>query len=220
VTGLPPLDDTTTSTMSHNQLEATTRFLYEVGHLKHSKRTGWWFAGIKDPETVAEHSFRVAVIGYVLALMEGADPALTTTLCLFHDLPETRVGDIPHTGKRYLSHPSPAAMAADQVEGMPASIAETIIGLVDEYASKHSKEAQLAGDADKLECLLQAREYQAQSSFNVQAWIISNRAKLRSTSARKLATVAIDLPPDQWWSLVSESIGPPTNPPVPDSGPA
>jgi putative hydrolase of HD superfamily len=207
VSDLPPRDDASEPTpMSPSQLEATMRYLYEVGHLKQSKRTGWWFAGVKDPETVAEHSFRVAIIGYVLALMEGLDPAATAALCLFHDLPETRLGDIPHTGKRYLTHPAPAAIAADQVEGMPAHMSEAIVSLIAEYASRHSAEAQLAGDADKLECLLQAREYETQA--NVQAWIISNRAKLRSESARRLAIVAINLSPYQWWSVVTESTRP------------
>ncbi|MQA24845.1 MAG: HD domain-containing protein [Micromonosporaceae bacterium] len=50
-------------------------FVFETGLLKRAKRTGWWMAGIKDPESIAEHSFRAAVIGAVLAAMEGADPA-------------------------------------------------------------------------------------------------------------------------------------------------
>jgi len=185
------------------ELEAVTRYLYEAGHLKRSARTGWWFAGITDPETVAEHSFRVAVIGYVLALMEGLDPAVTAALCLFHDLPETRLGDIPHTGRRYLSHPPPAEIAADQVAGMPPHVAEAIVALVDDYASGRSAEARLAEDADKLECLLQAREYEPQA--DVQEWIVSNRAKLRCDSARRLATMAIDLSPDAWWRRVTGS---------------
>lgn len=48
-----------------------------MGVLKRVARTGWWFAGNKQPESVAEHSFRVGVIGSVLAMMEGADPART-----------------------------------------------------------------------------------------------------------------------------------------------
>ena len=195
---------------SPDEVEAITRYLYEAGQLKRSARTGWWCAGIRDPETVAEHSFRVAVIGYVLALMEGLDPAVTATLCLFHDLPETRLGDIPYTGRRYLSHPPPASVAADQVQGMPAHIAETIVGLVGEFTARHTAEARLAGDADKLECLLQAREYESRA--DVGAWIVSNRAQLRSDSARRLATAALSLPPHQWWRVVVADSVDPTGP--------
>lgn len=58
---------------------------------------------VKDPETIAEHSFRAAIVGSVLAMMEGADPAKTALLSLWHDTQETRVGDIPHVGRRYLN---------------------------------------------------------------------------------------------------------------------
>lgn len=37
--------------------------------LKRAKRSGWWIAGVKGPETIAEHSFRGALIGSVLAMM-------------------------------------------------------------------------------------------------------------------------------------------------------
>ena len=33
-------------------------YLYELGVLKRVRRSGWWLAGVKDAESVAEHSFR------------------------------------------------------------------------------------------------------------------------------------------------------------------
>jgi putative hydrolases of HD superfamily len=191
--------------VTRQELEAITRFTYESGQLKHSKRQGWWQAGIKDPETVAEHSFRAAVIGYVLALMEGADPAITAATCLFHDIIETRLGDIPNVAKHYTSPEAPEMIAADQVAGMPSAVADAIKALVHGYSEQGSKEATLARDADKLECLIQAREYQTQGFQNVEPWITSNLAKLKSESARALATAAQELPPDQWWKTFAQT---------------
>jgi putative hydrolase of HD superfamily len=71
------------------KLVGIAKYLYEIGYLKHLKRSGWWRMGVRDPESVAEHSYRTAVIGYVLANLEGADPEKTASICLFHD---TRVG--------------------------------------------------------------------------------------------------------------------------------
>lgn len=34
----------------------TAGFLMEMGMLKRAKRSGWWITGVKDPETIAEHS--------------------------------------------------------------------------------------------------------------------------------------------------------------------
>jgi putative hydrolase of HD superfamily len=47
-----------------------TNFLFECLNLKHIKRSGWYYAGIPAPESVAEHSLHAAQIGYILAKME------------------------------------------------------------------------------------------------------------------------------------------------------
>jgi len=60
----------------------------EAGLLKRVKRSGWWVVGIKDPESVADHSFRCAVIAYYIAHKEGSDPYRTMTMALFNDIHE------------------------------------------------------------------------------------------------------------------------------------
>ena len=57
-----------------NPQVAALNFFAEAGLLKRVKRSGWWVAGIENPETVAEHCFRCAVIGYYIAHCEGVDP--------------------------------------------------------------------------------------------------------------------------------------------------
>jgi putative hydrolase of HD superfamily len=180
-------------------VDAAVRYLYEVGQLKLSKRTGWWHAGVPEPESVAEHTFRAAVIGYVLAVMEHADPGLTATLCLFHDVIETRTGDIPNVAKAYVTHEPDVRIAADQVGGTAPEVRDAILGLVARFVDQDSPEALLAKDADRLECLMQAREYEHQGFKNTGPWMESSRAGLRSTSARQLADRALTMPPDEWW---------------------
>ncbi|SEF04239.1 hypothetical protein SAMN05216489_09879 [Streptomyces sp. 3213] len=55
---------------------ASSRFRWAswVVCTRHSGWPRWRFTGNKAPESVAEHSFRVGVIGSVLAMMEGVDP--------------------------------------------------------------------------------------------------------------------------------------------------
>jgi putative hydrolases of HD superfamily len=153
--------------MPEPELEGLTNFLYEMGLLKRYKRTGWMIAGIDNPESIAEHSFRTAIIGYLLAVMEGADPAKTAALCLFHDTQETRIGDVPSVGKAYVVTAPNPEVTADQVAGFPAEASQAVRELVEEYEARQSPEARLAKDADKLECLIQAREYQAQGHEDV-----------------------------------------------------
>jgi putative hydrolase of HD superfamily len=46
-------------------LAGVATFLFEMGHMKHLSRAGWLLLGIRQPETVAEHSFRRGVAGVV-----------------------------------------------------------------------------------------------------------------------------------------------------------
>ena len=57
-----------------NEMTAVLNFFAEAGLLKRVRRSGWWVAGIDDPESVADHSFRTAVIGFHMAYLEKVDP--------------------------------------------------------------------------------------------------------------------------------------------------
>src|SRR3954463_15694430 len=89
-------------------------FGYELGLLKRIRRSGWWHAGVRDPESVAEHTARTAQLAAFIAAEEGADPARAAFLALGHDSQETRTGDLPHTASAYLIKPDPRSITADQ----------------------------------------------------------------------------------------------------------
>ncbi|MFJ4923442.1 HD family hydrolase [Streptomyces sp. NPDC088725] len=180
------------------QAKGTAGFLLEMGMLKRAKRSGWWIAGVKDPETIAEHSFRVGLIGSVLAMMEGADPARTALLGLWHDTQETRVSDIPHIGRRYLDAASNESVTADQVSAAHPAVRAGAQRIVEEYENGDSLEVICAHDADKLECLLQAVEYREQGCSNVQGWIDSSISKLKTASAQELAEAALNMTSVDW----------------------
>lgn len=173
-------------------------FIFEAGVLKRAARTGWWFAGVKEPESIADHSFRTSLIGMMLAVMEGADPARVSMLCVLHDTQETRITDIPHIAKRYLIAVPNTAVTADQVAACPPAVADVITAAVTEYEAGETLEAVVARDADKLECLVQAVEYRHQGIDNVQRWIDSSRAALRTASAHRLADAALSGQPLAW----------------------
>ena len=176
----------------------TAGFLLEMGMLKRAKRSGWWIAGVKDPETIAEHSWRAAVIGSVLAFMEGADPAKVALLCTFHDSQETRVGDIPWIGRRYLSAASNESVTTDQVADAHPAVAEGLKALINEYEHGDSLEVLIAHDADRLECTIQGIEYLQQGYPAAQEWVDSTKAKLKTPAAQALAEAALNMPIAEW----------------------
>ena len=138
------------------------KFLYEVGQLKKVKRSGWLIAGVKDPESVAEHTFRTAIIAYLLARLERADTGKAVLMALFHDLPEARTNDAHRIVRRYADWRDVDRKAiSEQSKRLPEGAANEVVSFFEEFEKEASPEARLARDADLLECLVQAREYQA-----------------------------------------------------------
>lgn len=176
--------------------------LYEFGLLKRYKRTGWLVAGVRDPESVADHSFRTAIIAAVIARIEGGDPERAAFMALFHDTQETRLTDIPYIGKRYLKAAPNEEVTADQMRDVAAPVADMVRDAVAEYEEKTSVEAVCARDADKLECLIQAVEYREQGHQNVQGWIDSSLAAITTPTGKRLAEEALRTGTLEWVTRV------------------
>ena len=171
-----------------------------MGYLKQLKRAGWGMIGIPHPESVAEHSFRTAILGYILASLEGADPLKTAAICLFHDTAEARIGDLHRVAKRYINVKEGEETAfSEQIHRLPQSIAEQVGALVGEYEERAFPEGELARDADLLECLVQAREYQVQGYADAEDWITGCYAGLKSAAAKTLADACLRVEPREWW---------------------
>lgn len=177
---------------------AVANFAFELGVLKRMRRAGWWHVGVRDPESVAEHSLRVAQLASLVAAIEGADPSRAAFLAVWHDSQETRTGDIPHTASPYLEKPSSAAITADQTADLPDAARKVVHEAVNEYETQQTPEAHCAKDADKLECLLQAIEYRDAGYASVQGWIDSSRNALRTDTARRIADAALHTSPLAW----------------------
>ncbi|HCT75533.1 MAG TPA: HAD family hydrolase [Micromonosporaceae bacterium] len=181
-----------------NEAAGLAQFAFEMGVLKRVRRAGWWHAGIRDPESVAEHSLRVSQLAALIAAQEGADPARAALLAVWHDSQETRTGDLPHSARPYVNGPDPQAITTDQVACLPDLAAKTVREAVSEYEARSTLESRCAHDADKLECLLQAIEYQAAGNSGVQGWIDSSRKGLATGTAQRIADAALSTSPLAW----------------------
>jgi putative hydrolase of HD superfamily len=176
------------------------KFLFEMGQLKRVKRSGWWIAGVKDPESVAEHTFRTAVIAYLLAHLEGVDTGKAVLMALFHDMPETRTNDAHRIVRRYAKWEDVDRKAVDeQSKRLPNEMATQMATLFEEFEKEVSPEAKVVRDADLLECIVQAREYQALGYRDVVDWIFNAQRALRTESAKRIAAECIKTEPKEWW---------------------
>ena len=98
-------------------VHSLVKFIFEALHLKHVKHEGWRLIGVESPDSVAEHSLCGAQIAYILAKMEGANPEKCATMLIWHDMPETRIGDLHRNASKYLTNKQAAEEEAlhDQV---------------------------------------------------------------------------------------------------------
>jgi len=163
-----------------------TDFICQAGALRRVERSGWRTVGI-EPESVSEHSYRAAVIAYILAKKEGVNPEKASLAALFHDLHEVRINDIHIVGKKYVKVDEKKARA-DTFAPLPE-----ILGLF-----KDEKIMRVAGDADKLELIFQAKEYKDLGNPYVQQWIDRASALLKTGSAKKMAKEAAKRDAFKW----------------------
>lgn len=176
-------------------LDRIADLLFEAGMLKNIPRSGFAFLG-SGRETIAEHSYRVALIGYVLSRLAGVDPAKTTFLCLFHDLHEARTGDFNYVNHRYNVADARGALA-DAVEG--TGLDADVMAYWDELERRDSRDALLAHDADQLDLILNLRQEEASGNEFATEWLTSARERLKTKEGRELAEAILAASPHRWW---------------------
>ncbi len=130
----------------------------EVEGLKLVPREGWGHRGIRDAESVADHSLGVAFLSMLLSDDAGLDVEKAVRMSLLHDLQESRVGDISLFSPRYPEKEKVEKRAIEEILGkFPEYKA-----LWRAYAEGVTPEAKVVKQADKLELLLQALRYEKQ----------------------------------------------------------
>jgi len=174
-------------------------FLHEVGQLKMVKRSGWWLAGVKEPESVAEHSFRTAILGYVLAKKENANPEKVMKMLLFHDLPEARIGDMHKVTARYVDAGEAERRAIEGQAGSMGELGGEYRELMSEFLKRETRESVVAKDADWLECALQAREYLDSGNKDAQDWLERIGEMLATKSAKEIFLYMSQNHSCAWW---------------------
>lgn len=181
---------------SKKSLEPIVDFLFEVGILAKTPRSGFHLLGSGE-QSVAEHIHRVVYNGYVLATLEGGvDVAKVLKMCLFHDLGEARTSDLNYLHQKY------AEAHEDKALGDLAKTVDfgsDILATVKEYNDRKSKEAMIAKDADQLEWLLSMKEQADIGNERAKTFIPSAVKRLKTESAKKLAQKIVKTDSDHWW---------------------
>ncbi len=173
-----------------------SNLLFEAKILKYIPRSGFPFLGA-GRETVAEHSFSVTFIGYVISrLVPGVDALRLISMCLVHDLPEARTGDLNYVNKKYVTANEQQAIR-DAVRHV--SFGEDMVGMVMEFKQQETMEARLAHDADQLAFILDLKSISDTGHATPEQWIPVVRKRLKTDIGRELAEAVLNTKWDAWW---------------------
>lgn len=177
--------------------EAIMKYFFEAGMLKRTARSGWWAEKIKQPESVADHAFRTAIVTFVLAKMEGLDPNRLCSAAVFHDMHEARLGDMNKITARYIKVDAETErkVEQEQVQDMDPELKDAILKTLD----LSEKEMQILKDADYLECAIQAKEYLDVGYSGAKTWIDNIGNKLKTESAKALHSRLRTQDSNSWW---------------------
>jgi len=172
----------------------------EAGTLKSVRRSGWWMIGIKNGESVAEHSFRTGLLGYLLATMEGVDPYPVVMMSLLNDLHEARINDLHKVGHRYIDFRAAEKKAsAEQLANLPPAIRKDLTAWSRQLHDQSNRASVIARDADLLECMIQGKEYAERGYPQAISWMTRPMHLLKTKSAKALAKRLKSWKSDRWW---------------------
>lgn len=177
-------------------MKAIADLLFEAKILKNIPRAGFAFLGA-GRESVAEHSFTTAFIAYVMSRMEpGVDACRLVTMCLLHDLPEARIGDLNYVQKKYVIADEKRAIAdATGDLAFGGEIAE----LLAEFNGQETQEARLAHDADQLAFILDLKSIADVGGRTPERWLPVVKKRLKTDLGKKIADAVSRRKWDAWW---------------------
>ena len=177
-------------------MQKIVNLLFEAKILKDIPRSGYPFLGA-GKESVAEHSFSTAFIGYVISQLEPEVDALKLiSMCLIHDLPEARIGDLNAVHKQYVAADEAKALD-DATRGL--AFGQNLKDLLQEYNEGKCKEARLARDADQLALILELKDLMDVGFKPPASWIKNVISRVKSQIGRKIARTIMETNRDNWW---------------------
>jgi putative hydrolase of HD superfamily len=180
-----------------SEINQIVNLLNEMGMLFFIPRSGFAFLG-SGKQSVAEHSFRVALVAYVLARLSSQplDIHKLVMMSLFHDLPEARIGDLNYVQKKYVVPHLDKALN-DIASG--SFLGPEIVAWIQEYEQGNSLEAQLAHDADQLELLLVLKREEEIGNLRAKEWMSNLLKRIQTQIGKQVAQVICQTSSDDWW---------------------
>lgn len=170
-------------------------FFKTVVNLKKISRQGWIDKlSIKNPESVADHSYSMAVMGMIISDLENYNSEKIMKMVLLHDLAESKIGD--HTPEQ-LDKKEKIELENNAfhkiIEDLPDLIKSEYLQIWQEYQENSSPESKIVHQIDRLEMAIQAKVYEkdGHSKEKLESFFESARADITDPKLKELFTKII-----------------------------
>ncbi|XP_059837484.1 HD domain-containing protein 2 [Hypanus sabinus] len=167
------------------------QFIRFIGQLKRVSRTGWVYRNVKNPESVSDHMYRMAIMAFLIE-----DPNLNKERCiklaLVHDMAECIVGDIAPADN--ISKEEKYRREEEAMKCLTALLnndaSKEILELWQEYENQSSNEATYVKELDRFEMIAQAFEYEEmeEKPGHLQEFFDSTKGKFNHPEILQLVT--------------------------------
>ena len=171
-------------------------FFKTAANLKKISRQGWVDKiSLNNPESVADHTYSMAVMSMVISDLQNYDSEKILKMVLLHDLAESKTGDftpeqIDKNEKKKLENNA----FYEIIETLPDFIREEYLKIWKEYQENASLESGIVHQIDKLEMALQAKIYEKEgySQDKLESFFESAKIEITDPKLKELFTKIIE----------------------------
>ncbi len=171
-------------------------FLKTAANLKKISRQGWVDKlSLSNSESVADHSYSMAVIGMVISDLQNYDSEKILKMILLHDLAESKIGDYtPKQLSKEKKNKLENNAFYEIIKNLPDLIKSQYLQIWQEYEENNSPESKIVYQIDKLEMVLQAKIYEKEgySQEKLESFFESAKIDITDPKLKELFTKIIE----------------------------
>jgi len=170
-------------------------FLKTAANLKKISRQGWVDKlSLDNPESVADHSYSMAVMSMVISDLENYNSEKILKMVLLHDLAESKIGDYtPEQLSNEKKNKLENSAFEKIIKNLPDLIKSQYLQIWQEYQENTSPESKIVHQIDRLEMALQAKIYQkdGHSQEKLESFFKSAKTHITDSKLKELFTKII-----------------------------
>ena len=137
-------------------------FLENAINLKKISRQGWIEKlDLENPESVADHTFMMSVVGMLISDSENYNFEKILKMILLHDLAESKIGDFtPNQISKEKKLELENNAFSELLDCLPSNLQENYRNIWQEFTECKTEDSQLVHEIDKFEMAIQAKKYE------------------------------------------------------------